>query len=133
MGMSSAERSLSVLWGHLQLSGTSGQGSTLDQVYLYHSEHWRAAPAYVALTRHKEKTELFVATNTARDVKELARQVARQDEPRAASMFYQLDHIGPVRPMNAAEILAQFAGEDFARNTQRMERGFPGGADRRSS
>jgi len=42
-----------------------GQGRTLDQTYLYHSEHWRSAASYVALTRHRDKTELFVATNTA--------------------------------------------------------------------
>jgi ATP-dependent exoDNAse (exonuclease V) alpha subunit len=41
-----------------------GQGRTLDQTYLYHSEHWRSAPSYVALTRHREKAEIFVATNT---------------------------------------------------------------------
>jgi hypothetical protein len=99
----------------------AGQGSTLDQVYLYHSEHWRRAPAYVALTRHKDKTALFVARNTAKDLKELARQVSRSDETRAASMFYQPQPIGPVRPMNAAEILAQFGGEVAVR-AQRIER-----------
>ena len=57
-----------------------GQGDTLDQTYLYHSEHWRSAPSYVALTRHREQTELFVATNTAEDLKALAKQVARQEE-----------------------------------------------------
>ena len=44
-----------------------GQGRTLDQTYLYHSEHWRSAASYVALTRHRDKAELFVARNTARD------------------------------------------------------------------
>jgi Ti-type conjugative transfer relaxase TraA len=100
----------------------AAQGSNLDQVYLYHSEHWRSAPAYVALTRHKDKTELFVARSTAKDVKELAQQVSRSDETRAASMFYQQEPIGPVRPMDAAEILAHLAGEDFARTAERMER-----------
>jgi ATP-dependent exoDNAse (exonuclease V) alpha subunit len=33
-----------------------GQGRTLDQTYLYHSEHWRSAASYVALTRHRRKT-----------------------------------------------------------------------------
>ena len=99
-----------------------GQGDTLDQTYLYHSEHWRSAPSYVALTRHREKTELFVATNTAEDLKALAKQVARQEEKRAASAFYQLDAIEPVRPMTAPEILAQFAGEKFQRTAERMER-----------
>jgi Ti-type conjugative transfer relaxase TraA len=100
----------------------TGQGSTLDQTYLLHSEHWRSAPAYVALTRHREQAELFVARNTAENVKELARQVARSDETRAASQFYQQEPAGPVRPMHAAEILAHFAGEDFAGTAERMER-----------
>jgi hypothetical protein len=99
-----------------------GQGDTLDETYLYHSEHWRSAPSYVALTRHRSQTSLFVATNTAEDLKELAKQVARQEENRAASAFYQLDPIEPVRPMTAEEILAQFAGEQFRRTAQRMER-----------
>jgi hypothetical protein len=100
----------------------AAQGSNLDSVYLLHSEHWRSSPAYVALTRHKEKTELFVARNTAKDLKELAHQVARTDDRRAASAFYQLDEIEPVRPMTAPEVLAEFAGEQFQRTAERMER-----------
>jgi len=64
-----------------------GQGRTLDQVFLYHSEHWRSASSYVAMTRHRDKAALFVARNTAKDVKELARQMGRTDDRRAASMF----------------------------------------------
>jgi Ti-type conjugative transfer relaxase TraA len=67
-----------------------GQGRTLDQSYLYHSEHWRSAASYVALTRHRDKAELFVARNTARDVRQLARQMARVDDRRAASHFYRV-------------------------------------------
>jgi hypothetical protein len=66
-----------------------GQGRTLDQTYLYHSEHWRSAASYVALTRHKDKTEIFVARETAQDVKQLSRQMARVDDRRAASHFHQ--------------------------------------------
>jgi ATP-dependent exoDNAse (exonuclease V) alpha subunit len=99
-----------------------GQGDTLDATMLYHSNHWRSAPSYVALTRHREQTDLFVATNTAEDLKALAKQMARQDETRAASAFYQLDPIEPVRPTAAREILAQFAGEQFQRTAERMER-----------
>lgn len=69
-----------------------GQGRTLDQTYLYHSEHWRSAASYVALTRHRDKAELFVARNTAADVKQLARQMARVDDRRAASNFRPVDH-----------------------------------------
>ena len=68
-----------------------GQGRTLDQTYLYHSEHWRSAASYVALTRHRDKTELFVARNTAADTKQLARQMARVDDRRAASNFREVD------------------------------------------
>jgi hypothetical protein len=35
-----------------------------EATYLYHSEHWRSAASYVALTRHREKTEIFVAIDT---------------------------------------------------------------------
>jgi Ti-type conjugative transfer relaxase TraA len=43
-----------------------GQGRTLDQSYLYHSENWRASAAYVALSRHRESTSLFVAREVTR-------------------------------------------------------------------
>jgi len=68
-----------------------GQGRTLDQTYLYHSEHWRSAASYVALTRHRDKAEVFVARNTASNLKELARQMARVDNRKAASHYYPAD------------------------------------------
>ena len=88
-----------------------GQGRTLDQTYLYHSEHWRSAASYVALTRHRDKAELFVARETAADVKQLSRQMARVDARRAASHFHQLGTPVPVpeiavRDLPAPEILA---------------------------
>ena len=54
--------------------------------------------SYVALTRHRDKAELFVARNTAKDVNELARQMARTDERRAASMFHHGLEIAPDPP-----------------------------------
>ena len=66
-----------------------GQGRTLDQTYLYHSEHWRSAASYVALTRHRDKAEVFVARNTAPTLKDLARQMARVDNRKAASHYFQ--------------------------------------------
>jgi hypothetical protein len=81
-----------------------GQGRTLDQTYLYHSEAWRSAASYVALTRHRDKTELFVATNTAPDVKQLARQMARVENRRAASHYHQLGIPEPVRPLTPQEL-----------------------------
>jgi len=81
-----------------------GQGRTLDQTYLYHSEHWRSAASYVALTRHRDKAELFVARETAEDVKQLSRQMARVDDRRAASHFHQIGAIGPVGPLTPKEL-----------------------------
>ncbi|HME21202.1 MAG TPA: hypothetical protein VKI44_07595 [Acetobacteraceae bacterium] len=43
------------------------QGKTLDHTYLLHTHHWRAAASYVALTRQRERAQVFVATETARD------------------------------------------------------------------
>ncbi|HEY5305660.1 MAG TPA: AAA family ATPase, partial [Pseudolabrys sp.] len=64
-----------------------GQGKTLDRTYLYHTEHWRAAASYVALTRQRESAEVFVARETARDAGQLARQMGR-GEVRAASIAW---------------------------------------------
>jgi len=64
-----------------------GQGKTLDRTYLYHTEHWRSAASYVALTRQRESAEVFVARETARDAAQLARQMAR-GEVRAASIAW---------------------------------------------
>jgi ATP-dependent exoDNAse (exonuclease V) alpha subunit len=97
-----------------------GQGKTLDQTYLYYSEHWRSAASYTALTRHREKTELFVARNTAKDLETLARQMARTDERRAASMFYPLDKLDPVRPMTPDELNARFA-PDYSRRVREKQ------------
>jgi hypothetical protein len=86
------------------------QGKTLDQTYLYHSEHWRSAASYVALTRHRDKTELFVATNTAKDVTTLARQMGRADDRRAASQFHYAQVI-EAPPLTAAELHARFSAD----------------------
>ena len=64
-----------------------GQGKTLDRTYLYHTEHWRAAASYVALTRQRDSAQVFVARETARDANHLARQLAR-GEMRAASVAW---------------------------------------------
>ena len=97
-----------------------GQGRTLDQTYLYHSEHWRSAASYVALSRHREKAELFVARETVRDVNDLARQMARRDERRAASQFFHGGELGgPVRPLTPMELLARLTGRSFERRHRR--------------
>ena len=64
-----------------------GQGKTLDHTYLYHTHHWRSAASYVALTRQRERAQVFVARETARDAAQLARQMAR-GEIKAASVAW---------------------------------------------
>jgi hypothetical protein len=95
-----------------------GQGDTLDQTYLYHSEHWRSAASYVALTRHRDKAELFAARNTAPDLKTLARQMARVDDRRAASHFHHAEMPGLVCSLTAKELGARFEREGVARRQQ---------------
>lgn len=97
-----------------------GQGRTLDQTYLHHSEHWRSAASYVALSRHREKAELFVAREVARDVNDLARQMARRDERRAASQFFHGGkQSGPVRPLTPMELLVRLTGGSYERSYRR--------------
>jgi hypothetical protein len=100
-----------------------GQGATVDQSYLYHSEHWRSAASYVGMTRHREKAELFAATNTAAGIDQLARQMSRVDEGKryAASFFHHRQEIGPVRPLTADQILARFADKGFEREQQQQQ------------
>jgi hypothetical protein len=64
-----------------------GQGRTLDEVYLYHTRHWKDAASYVALTRHRESVAIYTAAEVAGDLDELARQMARHDERRASVAF----------------------------------------------
>ncbi|MER8573693.1 BID domain-containing protein [Mesorhizobium sp. M1338] len=52
-----------------------------------HTHHWRAASSYVALTRQRESATIFVATQTARDLRQLARQLGR-NEIKSASVAY---------------------------------------------
>jgi ribosomal protein L21E len=42
-----------------------GQGKTLDQTYLLHSDSWRSTSSYVALSRHRETVTLFAAEKAA--------------------------------------------------------------------
>jgi len=102
-----------------------GQGRTLDQTYLYHSEHWRSAASYVALTRHRDKAELFVATDTAADLKQLARQMARVDERRAASHFHQAGEREPIRPLTPRELAARFSDPAIGAKSRTNPRSSP--------
>ena len=102
-----------------------GQGKTLDHTYLLHTHHWRAAASYVALTRQRESAQVFVATETACDVHQLARQMAR-GEVRAASVAWatadELRHTagvqegqGPSQTAGRTDTPAVQAGRDPAR------------------
>ena len=72
-----------------------GQGKTLDHTYLLHTHHWRASASYVALTRQRESAQVFVAEDTARDARQLARQMGR-GEVRAASVTWATaDELAP--------------------------------------
>lgn len=64
-----------------------GQGKTLDDVFLLHTRHWRDASSYVALTRARRSTQVFVARDEARDFSELAAQIARQNNRGATIAF----------------------------------------------
>jgi Ti-type conjugative transfer relaxase TraA len=66
-----------------------GQGRTLDETYVLHSKHWRAASSYVALTRHREDVAVFVDKEAAPTLDRLAHQIARVEEKRAASQFHR--------------------------------------------
>lgn len=63
------------------------QGKTVDETYLLYNRYWRDRNSYVALTRHRAKTELFVPTTAARDLKTLSRQMNVRDERFSASHF----------------------------------------------
>ncbi|MDR3472310.1 MAG: AAA family ATPase [Devosia sp.] len=71
-----------------------GQGKTLDRTYLYHSHHWRQSSSYVALTRQRESAQIFAATETARDVAHLARQMGRGEVRSASVAWATRDELG---------------------------------------
>ncbi len=93
-----------------------GQGRTIDETYLYHSEHWRSASSYVAMTRHSEKAELFVARELAADLPQLARQMARMDDRRAASSYLTTPEFSSEKPLTPAQLNAWYARADHVAN-----------------
>ena len=95
-----------------------GQGKTLDHTYLYHSHHWRQASSYVALTRQRESAHIFAATETATDVRQLARQMSR-GEVRSASVAWAVrEELPPeLRPAAQADgVVREGRGEGPARS-----------------
>lgn len=65
-----------------------GQGKTLDQTYLLHTHHWRDAASYVAMTRARAQTEVFVGRDQAPSLRVLSAQMARQSS-RGSTLRYQ--------------------------------------------
>lgn len=66
-----------------------GQGKTLDQTYLLHTHHWRDAASYVAMTRARAQTEVFVGRDQASGLPALAAQMSRQAD-RGSTLGYAL-------------------------------------------
>jgi Ti-type conjugative transfer relaxase TraA len=87
-----------------------GQGKTLDHTYLYHTEHWRQAASYVALTRQRESATIFVARETARNPKQLAWQMARGEVKSASLAWATRDELAPASRAKADAAEAR-AGE----------------------
>jgi Ti-type conjugative transfer relaxase TraA len=88
-----------------------GQGKTLDRTYLYHSHHWRQSSSYVALTRQRESAHIFAATETARDVAHLARQMGRGEVRSASVAWATREELG--LPLVAQPFVAA-PGDDLA-------------------
>jgi Ti-type conjugative transfer relaxase TraA len=80
-----------------------GQGKTLDHTYLMHTHHWRAASSYVALTRQRESAKVFVATDTARDLRQLARQIGRNEIKSASVAYATADELTPEQKTRLAQ------------------------------
>ena len=80
-----------------------GQGKTLDHTYLLHTHHWRQSSAYVALTRQRESAQIFAATETARDLGQLARQMTRGEVKSASVAWATRDEL-PATLRTAAEV-----------------------------
>jgi hypothetical protein len=88
-----------------------GQGKTLDHTYLYHTEHWRQAASYVALTRQRESATIFVARETARNPKQLAWQMARGEVKSASLAWATRDEMAPAVRAKAEAMEASSLGE----------------------
>ena len=82
-----------------------GQGKTLDQTYLLHTHHWRDAASYVAMTRAKGQTEVFVGRDQASGLPALAEQMSRQSD-RGATLRY-VTHQDMARELNATNLQTQ--------------------------
>jgi Ti-type conjugative transfer relaxase TraA len=116
-----------------------GQGRTLDQSYLYHSQNWRAASAYVALTRHRERTSLFVAREVTRgrdpwmlstaglgglddrqkQAADRAYQTWAEENPKAAERFGLAEYVSYVQGKQGERGRSAYDLEQLARQISR--------------
>jgi hypothetical protein len=87
-----------------------GQGKTLDHTYLLHTQHWRAASSYVALTRQRESAKVFAAVETARDIRQLARQIGRAEIKAASIAYATADELTPAQKVAADRASEVFQG-----------------------
>jgi ATP-dependent exoDNAse (exonuclease V) alpha subunit len=93
-----------------------GQGKTLDEVYLLHTRHWRDAASYVAFTRARGSTHVFVSKDQARDFEDLARQMSRQSHRGSTLMF---SNFPPHQPGNSARANSGDVGRAVQHNKNR--------------
>jgi hypothetical protein len=82
---------------------TRGRRRPWTTPILYHTEHWRSAASYVALTRQRESAQVFAARETVREAAQLARQMAR-GEVKAASVAWATRDELTVEPGRAREL-----------------------------
>lgn len=68
-----------------------GQGKTLDRSYVLHTHHWRDKASYVAMTRAREATQVFVSRDHARDIEDLAVKMARSSDAGASLRYLDAD------------------------------------------
>jgi Ti-type conjugative transfer relaxase TraA len=99
-----------------------GQGKTLDHTYLYHTHHWRSAASYVALTRQRESAQVFVATDTARDAAQLARQMARGEVKAASVAWATGEEIATGALVSRVAALRALVSRLQARTAERLQR-----------
>jgi len=101
---SSAAEGREVAWSASEFDGFrhgyagtiyKGQGKTLDHSYLLHTEHWRQASSYVALTRQRESVHIYAATAAARDARDLAWQMSRVEVRSASVIWATWDELKP--------------------------------------
>jgi ATP-dependent exoDNAse (exonuclease V) alpha subunit len=102
------------------------QGRTIDQTYTRFAPHMGSASSYVALSRHRDRTRLYVAREHASNLTELAAKMSRSEEKRAAGS-YLIDRIHLRQRAQAAAAEKTPDAERFSRD---MSAGLEPGPER---